>query len=206
MSRQKERNCLCWLLTVQKKNPPPPSLKRYNESETLIKFEIMDGCPVRGESIPVRLFLNSCVEHLTPTYRNVHTKFSVKYYLNLVLIDQEVCSSLLWIWFVFLFSVQFFRIVGISSNRKSFCGASLRARKAKRRTTWQDATSAMPTLSASKKERLLSIALNRKSEHEKEAPEETPKQMKRTTFSNLFVFIFILKKGQLEKDTQIRGS
>ncbi len=61
----------------------------YNESETLIKFEIMDGAPVRGESIPVRLFLNSCVEHLTPTYRTIHTKFSVKYYLNLVLVDEE---------------------------------------------------------------------------------------------------------------------
>merc|ERR1712137_177271 len=61
----------------------------YNESETLIKFEIMDGAPVRGESIPVRLFLNSCIEHLTPTYRNIHTKFSVKYYLNLVLVDEE---------------------------------------------------------------------------------------------------------------------
>jgi len=61
----------------------------YNESETLIKFEIMDGAPVRGESIPVRLFLNSCVEHPTPTYRNVHTKFSTKYYLNLVLVDEE---------------------------------------------------------------------------------------------------------------------
>jgi len=61
----------------------------YNESENLIKYEIMDGAPVRGESIPVRLFLNSCLEHLTPTYRTIHTKFSVKYYLNLVLVDEE---------------------------------------------------------------------------------------------------------------------
>lgn len=61
----------------------------FNESENLIKYEIMDGAPVRGESIPVRLFLNSCLDHLTPTYRNVHTKFSVKYYLNLVLVDEE---------------------------------------------------------------------------------------------------------------------
>eukprot|EP01111_Echinosteliopsis_oligospora_P002828 TRINITY_DN1443_c0_g1_i1.p1 TRINITY_DN1443_c0_g1~~TRINITY_DN1443_c0_g1_i1.p1 ORF type:complete len:342 (-),score=81.23 TRINITY_DN1443_c0_g1_i1:140-1165(-) len=59
----------------------------YNESETLTKFEIMDGAPVRGESIPVRLFLGGF--DLTPTYRNVHNKFSVKYYLNLVLIDEE---------------------------------------------------------------------------------------------------------------------
>jgi len=29
----------------------------YNESQTLTKFEIMDGAPVRGESIPVRLSL-----------------------------------------------------------------------------------------------------------------------------------------------------
>ena len=26
---------------------------------------------------------------LTPTYRNVNNKFSVKYYLNLVLVDEE---------------------------------------------------------------------------------------------------------------------
>jgi hypothetical protein len=59
----------------------------YNESETLTKFEIMDGAPVRGESIPVRLFLGGF--ELTPTYRNVHNKFSVKYFLNLVLVDED---------------------------------------------------------------------------------------------------------------------
>jgi vacuolar protein sorting-associated protein 26 len=58
-----------------------------NESETLTKFEIMDGAPVRGESIPVRLFMSSFP--LTPTMRNVEGKFSVRYYLNLVLVDQE---------------------------------------------------------------------------------------------------------------------
>jgi hypothetical protein len=26
---------------------------------------------------------------LTPTYRNIHNKFSLKYYLNLVLVDEE---------------------------------------------------------------------------------------------------------------------
>lgn len=59
----------------------------YNESETIAKFEIMDGAPVRGESIPIRLFLSSF--NLSPTYKNVNNKFSVKYYLNLVLIDEE---------------------------------------------------------------------------------------------------------------------
>eukprot|EP01095_Lingulamoeba_sp_RSL-Kostka_P013474 TRINITY_DN55_c0_g1_i1.p1 TRINITY_DN55_c0_g1~~TRINITY_DN55_c0_g1_i1.p1 ORF type:complete len:292 (+),score=96.43 TRINITY_DN55_c0_g1_i1:45-920(+) len=59
----------------------------YNENQTLTKFEIMDGAPVRGESIPVRLFLSGF--DLTPTYRNVASKFSLKYYLNLVLIDED---------------------------------------------------------------------------------------------------------------------
>jgi len=57
----------------------------FNESENIAKFEIMDGAPVRGEVIPVRLYLSPY--KLTPTYRNVHGKFSVRYYLNLVLVD-----------------------------------------------------------------------------------------------------------------------
>jgi vacuolar protein sorting-associated protein 26 len=59
----------------------------YNESENISKFEIMDGAPVRGESIPIRAFLSPY--ELTPTFKNVHNKFSVKYYLNLVLVDEE---------------------------------------------------------------------------------------------------------------------
>jgi vacuolar protein sorting-associated protein 26 len=86
----------------------------YNESETITKFEIMDGSPVRGEAragpwglqwagadtdatitrslrtgemIPIRLFLGGF--ELTPTFRDVNKKFSVRYYLNLVLIDFE---------------------------------------------------------------------------------------------------------------------
>ncbi|KAF9030949.1 vacuolar protein sorting-associated protein 26 [Hymenopellis radicata] len=63
----------------------PPN--QYNESETLTKFEIMDGAPVRGETIPIRLFLGGF--DLTPTFRDVNKKFSVRYYLNLVLVDEE---------------------------------------------------------------------------------------------------------------------
>ena len=47
----------------------------------------MDGCPVRGEAIPVRLFLSQY--NLSPTYKNVYNMLSVRYFLNLVLIDQE---------------------------------------------------------------------------------------------------------------------
>jgi len=63
----------------------PPNV--YNENETMTKFEIMDGAPVRGECVPVRLFLGAF--DLTPTYKNIQNKFSVKYSLNLVLVDEE---------------------------------------------------------------------------------------------------------------------
>lgn len=59
----------------------------YNESETITKYEIMDGAPVRGESIPIRLFLAGF--DLAPTMRDINKKFSVRYYLNLVLVDEE---------------------------------------------------------------------------------------------------------------------
>lgn len=40
-----------------------------------------------GESIPIRLFLSGY--EMTPTMRDINKKFSVRYYLNLVLIDEE---------------------------------------------------------------------------------------------------------------------
>ena len=60
---------------------------QYNESETLVRFEIMDGSPSRGETIPIRLFLGGF--DLTPTFREVNKKYSVRYYLSLVLIDED---------------------------------------------------------------------------------------------------------------------
>lgn len=76
---------------------------QYNESETLVRFEIMDGSPSRGkssivyclctftddisgETIPIRLFLGGF--DLTPTFREVNKKYSTRYYLSLVLIDE----------------------------------------------------------------------------------------------------------------------
>ncbi|KAK4988917.1 Vacuolar protein sorting-associated protein 26 [Elasticomyces elasticus] len=84
---------------------------QYNESETLVRFEvsspcraalpsgictigthpvhaqIMDGSPSRGETIPIRLFLGGF--DLTPTFREVNKKYSTRYYLSLVLIDED---------------------------------------------------------------------------------------------------------------------
>lgn len=57
------------------------------ETETVAKYEIMDGAPVKGESIPIRLFLAGYDP--TPTMRDVNKKFSVRYFLNLVLVDEE---------------------------------------------------------------------------------------------------------------------
>ncbi|MCQ2821629.1 MAG: vacuolar protein sorting-associated family 26 protein [archaeon] len=47
----------------------------------------MDGAPVNEEVVPIRFFLSPY--ELTPTYDNVNHKFSVKYILNLVLIDGD---------------------------------------------------------------------------------------------------------------------
>jgi len=59
------------------------------EMQTLIRYEVMDGQPVKGESIPVRLFLRGIAGDLTPTFDSVYNRFSVQYFLNLVLVDEE---------------------------------------------------------------------------------------------------------------------
>ena len=59
---------------------------QITENETLCKFEIMDGAPVKGEVIPVRFYLASA--ELTPSYKNINNRVSCKYILNLVLLDE----------------------------------------------------------------------------------------------------------------------
>lgn len=62
--------------------------KNYTtETVTLSKFEIMDGSPIKSECIPVRLYLSGF--DLTPTYKNIQNKFSVKYYINLIIVDED---------------------------------------------------------------------------------------------------------------------
>jgi len=60
---------------------------QHTDNETMTKFEIMDGAPVKDQCIPVRLYLTGF--DLTPTYKNVQNKFSVRYFLSLVLVDEE---------------------------------------------------------------------------------------------------------------------
>ncbi|MBA0773583.1 hypothetical protein Gotri_008850 [Gossypium trilobum] len=74
-------------LEIRRRESTGSGANTHVETETLAKYELMDGAPVRGESIPIRLFLSPY--ELTPTHRNINNKFSVKYYLNLVLVDEE---------------------------------------------------------------------------------------------------------------------
>ncbi|CAJ0599707.1 unnamed protein product [Cylicocyclus nassatus] len=66
---------------------PDADVNLKMDTDPVAKFEIMDGAPVRGESIPIRLFLAG--HDLAPTMRDVSKKFSVRYLLNLVLVDEE---------------------------------------------------------------------------------------------------------------------
>jgi vacuolar protein sorting-associated protein 26 len=61
----------------------------FTETQTLVKYEIMDGAPVKGEEIPVRLSLRGIPADLTPTYTAVHNRFTVRYLINLVLVDED---------------------------------------------------------------------------------------------------------------------
>merc|ERR1711934_777732 len=74
-------------LAIIKRESTGSGQNTYTETDTVTKYEIMDGAPVRGESIPIRLFLAGY--ELTPSMRDVNKKFSVRYFLNLVLIDEE---------------------------------------------------------------------------------------------------------------------
>jgi hypothetical protein len=65
----------------------------------IIEFEYL----CIGESIPIRLFLGGY--DLSPTMKDVQRKFSVRYYLNLVLLDEEERR-----YFKQQVSFQFFRI------------------------------------------------------------------------------------------------
>lgn len=61
-----------------------------------------------GESIPIRLFLAGY--DMTPTMKDVNKKFSVRFYLNLVLIDegerryfkQQVCCIQISLWHFYI--------------------------------------------------------------------------------------------------------
>lgn len=74
-------------LSIIRKEAVGANANAVTENETLTKFEIMDGAPVKGELVPVRFYLAST--DLAPTYENVNNRFSCRYFINLVLIDEH---------------------------------------------------------------------------------------------------------------------
>ena len=48
----------------------------------------MDGAPVKGEVVPIRFYLASA-QGLTPTYKSINNRVSTKYFLHLVLLDEQ---------------------------------------------------------------------------------------------------------------------
>jgi vacuolar protein sorting-associated protein 26 len=57
------------------------------ENVLITKYEICDGKPDTDDIIPIRMNVG-CYD-LSPTYRDVNSYLSVKYYLKLVIIDEE---------------------------------------------------------------------------------------------------------------------
>ena len=60
--------------------------KNINE-KIVATYELIDGGPYKNETIPFRLFLSPY--NLTPTYIDIASYFSSRYFLNLVIKDQE---------------------------------------------------------------------------------------------------------------------
>ena len=63
-------------LSILRRETTGSAPNQYNESTVITKHEIMDGAPVRGETIPIRLFLGGY--DLTPTFRDINKKFSCR--------------------------------------------------------------------------------------------------------------------------------
>lgn len=75
------------LAVIRRESAGASQSSTYTDSENITKYELMDGAPIKGECVPIRLFLEPLA--LTPTYKSIRNIFSVKYYLNLVLVDEE---------------------------------------------------------------------------------------------------------------------
>jgi vacuolar protein sorting-associated protein 26 len=74
-------------LSIIRKEMTGVGASAFSETDTLAKFELMDGLPVKAEVVPLRWIMSGI--DLTPTFKSVDNKFSVKYFVNLVLIDEQ---------------------------------------------------------------------------------------------------------------------
>lgn len=77
-----------WMeLSLLRRESVNMGLHTVKEHEILGRFEVMDGQPVRSDSVPLRLFLGQFP--CEPTYRNVCGAANVRYFLNLVVTDED---------------------------------------------------------------------------------------------------------------------
>lgn len=56
------------------------------EQEVVTRYEVMEGAPVKGEQVPIRLHLAGF--DLVPTMKDVNKKFSVRTFLSVSLVDE----------------------------------------------------------------------------------------------------------------------
>ncbi len=75
------------LLEIIRREVTGPESHPIQDNEVVGRFEIMDGSPIKGEVVPIRMYLKAF--DLTPSFEKVGNKFSVKYFLNIVLIDND---------------------------------------------------------------------------------------------------------------------
>ena len=61
--------------------------QKRSKPKVIATFELIDGGPYKNETIPFRFFLEPY--HLTPSYTEVAGNFSVRYYLNLIIKDNQ---------------------------------------------------------------------------------------------------------------------
>lgn len=74
-----------------------------------MKYEIMDGAPVRGDRIPIRVPLSGL--DLSPTLAGAaNGLLNVRYFLNLVLVDEE--------------GRRYFKSAEVLLWRKEVCGSA----------------------------------------------------------------------------------
>lgn len=74
-------------LTLSRKETSGTAPNLVNETETLVRYEVMDGAPVKGVQIPIRMHFAGF--DLVPTMKDVNRKFSVRTFLSLVLVDES---------------------------------------------------------------------------------------------------------------------
>jgi len=69
-------------------NKKESSANGVHENKIITRLEIMDGEPVVGEKVPIRLFLSS-IDGLSPSQRDINNSFSCIYFLSIMIHDEE---------------------------------------------------------------------------------------------------------------------